>query len=185
MKQQSTQWVKKEAGLPEKARAMKSSLRVMLIAFFDSRGIIYSHFVPHGLTINATYYISILKQLLRMHISQKRPDYRNGPFRLQHDNGKLHMSLFSSSIKKKKEKNIPVIPHSLYSPGLALPTFFYSPHSRNSSRCVVLSYATLSYCCCNGKIIGHFKGQLWSSVWKKAKALEQVYCTPRQLYRLC
>ncbi len=36
MKQQSTQWVKKGAGLPEKARAMKSGLKVILIALFDS-----------------------------------------------------------------------------------------------------------------------------------------------------
>ncbi len=58
----------------------------MLIAVFESRGMIYSHFVPHGHTINVTYHISVLKRLLHV------PDYQNGHFKLHRDNTRPHVT---------------------------------------------------------------------------------------------
>ncbi len=46
----------------------------MVITFFDYRGIVYTHMVSRGQTVNADYYISVLKQLIKDHIPKKSPE---------------------------------------------------------------------------------------------------------------
>ena len=49
-KRQSSQW--KHAGSPRQARQSKSTNKLLMIAFFDSTGMIYMHWVPTGQTVN-------------------------------------------------------------------------------------------------------------------------------------
>jgi hypothetical protein len=56
----------------------------MFIVFFDSRGIVYRHFVPRKETVTGKSYLKVLKGLKRA-VDQKRPEKRNG-FILLHDN---------------------------------------------------------------------------------------------------
>ncbi len=63
----------------------------MLISFFDHKGMIYQHFVPHTTlrtTINKEYYIKVLKKL-REHIQRKRPEIAKN-FILHQDNALPH-----------------------------------------------------------------------------------------------
>ncbi len=135
-------------GQKRSSSARKSSchevrLKGHVNCFFDSRVIIYSHFVPQGHTINASYRISILKQLLHVHILQNRLDYQNGHFKLHHDNVRPHVP--SSVLQFLDEKNnVLVIPHLPHSPDLAPATSFCSLCSRKNWRSVVLSRVTLS-----------------------------------------
>ena len=54
-----------------KARQSKSKVKVMLITFFDVRGIVHSEFLPQGQTINQQVYKVILRLLLRS-VCEKR-----------------------------------------------------------------------------------------------------------------
>ena len=58
-KQQSSQWVTKGSGPPGKARVCKSAGKTMCIMFMDRSGILLTHFVPRGQTVNAAYYSKV------------------------------------------------------------------------------------------------------------------------------
>ena len=49
----------------KKARMSKSKIKVMLIAFFDVRGIVHTEFMPQGHTINQHIYRDVLRRLMR------------------------------------------------------------------------------------------------------------------------
>ena len=51
-KRQSMQWKTAESLRPKKARMSKSKIKVMLIAFFDQKGMVHQEFVPKGETVN-------------------------------------------------------------------------------------------------------------------------------------
>ncbi len=61
MKPQSFEWVEKDAPPPKKPHAAKSATKAMVITFFDYRGMEYSRMVSQSQTVNANYYISVLK----------------------------------------------------------------------------------------------------------------------------
>jgi hypothetical protein len=75
-KKQSKQWIPKGQPGPLKARVHASRTKQMVVAFFDSRGLIYTHIVPRGASINVTYTIKVLGKFLE-HFKKKRP--RHGP----------------------------------------------------------------------------------------------------------
>jgi hypothetical protein len=45
--------------------------KVVIIFFFDSRGIVYKEFVPSGVTVNQKYYLEVLDRL-RKNVMQVR-----------------------------------------------------------------------------------------------------------------
>lgn len=59
-KQQSSVWAVKGTAPPTKARVSKSGGKHMCIMFMDRDGILLSHFVPHGQTVNAAYYSKVV-----------------------------------------------------------------------------------------------------------------------------
>ena len=128
LKQQSSEWVRKGGSRPLKARAAKSALKVMVITFFDMKGMIYTHTVPHGQTVNAKYYVEVLHQLMRIHIPQKRPEMKNGAWKLHHDNARPHVATIVTEFLSKK--NVEVIPHPPYSPDLAPCDFYLYPTAK-------------------------------------------------------
>jgi hypothetical protein len=44
----------------------------MLLTFFDSKGLNYSHIIPRGSTINAAYIVEVLNFFMK-HLRKKRP----------------------------------------------------------------------------------------------------------------
>jgi len=58
---------------PKKSRVVKSRLEVVLIAFFDNKGLIRQEVIPNGQTVNSGFHIEVLKRL-RNSIRQKRPE---------------------------------------------------------------------------------------------------------------
>jgi hypothetical protein len=45
----------------------------MVMAFFDSKGLIYTYIVPKGQPVNANYIVTVLGTFLR-HLRKKQPD---------------------------------------------------------------------------------------------------------------
>ena len=71
-------------------RLQKSKVKIMLVCFYDSKGITHHEFVPEGQTVTESFYLSVL-ELLWKRIRLVRPEY-SAPgswFRL-HDNAPVH-----------------------------------------------------------------------------------------------
>jgi len=95
----------------------------MIIVFFDCRGIVHKEFVPPGLTVNHAFYKDVLERL-RKRVQRVRMDIADD-WVLHHDNAPAHTALSIREFLVKK--NIPVLPHPLYSPDLALCDFYLFP----------------------------------------------------------
>ena len=107
---------------PKKSRMEKWKIKTLLITFYDSKGIIHKEFVPPGKTVNAVYYLGVMKRLLAR-IRRVRPEYRESrSWRLLHDNEPSHRSTLVTAFFIKN--HILTLNHSPYSPDLA-PCDFY------------------------------------------------------------
>uniref|UniRef100_A0A8C4Q8U9 Transposase n=1 Tax=Eptatretus burgeri TaxID=7764 RepID=A0A8C4Q8U9_EPTBU len=127
-KWQSRQWKSLESPRPKKARMSKSKVKVMLIAFFDIKGVVHFRFLPQGQTVNQYVYKEILRCLMRSVRDKRRDLCENNACVLHHDSAPAHSAL---SIRHfLAERNIPTLEQSPYSPDLAPCNFSYSPSSR-------------------------------------------------------
>jgi len=91
-KQQSSQWKGPMSPLPKKGRQVRSKTKVMLLASFDSEGIIHHEYALDGQTINKEFYVEVLRRLPES-VRRKRPEnWRNGNWILHHDNAPAHTS---------------------------------------------------------------------------------------------
>ena len=107
-KRQRCQWKSPTSLRPKKAiRQSKSKVKVILITFFDVRGIVHSEFLPQGQTINQQDYKEILRLLLRSVCEKRRELWQDKSWLLHHDNAPAHNAL---SIRQLlAEKNIAVL----------------------------------------------------------------------------
>uniref|UniRef100_A0A8C4Q5Q6 Mos1 transposase HTH domain-containing protein n=1 Tax=Eptatretus burgeri TaxID=7764 RepID=A0A8C4Q5Q6_EPTBU len=78
-KQQSCQWKSPASPRPKKARMSKSKVNVMLIAFFDIKGIVHFEFLPQGQTVNQYMYKEIVQCLIRSVRDKRRDLWENNP----------------------------------------------------------------------------------------------------------
>lgn len=88
-KRQSMAWKTVDEPRPTKARMNKSQGKAMLITFFDCHGLILKHWVPPGQTVNALYYIEVLKLLRRKIL------WEVNSWILHHDNALAHAALLT------------------------------------------------------------------------------------------
>jgi hypothetical protein len=56
-----------------KAKIHGSRTKQMVMAFFNSKGMVYTNYVPRGKTVNADYVIVALRKFLKA-LKAKRPD---------------------------------------------------------------------------------------------------------------
>jgi len=122
-KRQSEERHTKSFPCPKKARMSRSRVKIMITVFFDSRGIVHKLFVPQGQTVNHAFYKDVLERL-RKRVQRVRTDTADD-WVLQHDNAPAHTALSIREFLAKK--NIPVLPHPLYSPDLAPCDFYLFP----------------------------------------------------------
>ncbi|VVC38983.1 Transposase, type 1 [Cinara cedri] len=97
----------------------------MLIAFFVSKGLIHCEFVSNGQTVNAKFYLEVMKRLMpRIH--RIRPEYRlPGSWTLLQDNAPANTATLLTRFYA--ENKIIVLSHSPYSPDLAPADYFLFP----------------------------------------------------------
>ena len=92
---------------------------------FDQKGIVHKEFVPPCQTVNAAFYVEVLKRL-REDVRRKRPDqWWNNTWLLHHDNAPAHAALLTRRLLT--DNNMTVVSHPPYSPNLAHSDFFLFP----------------------------------------------------------
>ena len=120
-KKQSKQWRRKGQPGPIKAKVHASRTKQMVMAFFDSKGLIYTHIVPRGSTINANYIVMTLGKFMK-NLKKKRPIMVEQEWFFHWDNAPVHTAavvkdwLAANSVK--------MLQHPPYSPDLAPADFF-------------------------------------------------------------
>jgi len=123
-KRQSAQWKTANSPRPKMFRQSKSRVKIMLLTFFDIRGIVHYEFVPTGQTVNQVYYLEVLGRL-REKVRRKRPEiFANNSWILHHDNALAHTALSVREFLATKQ--ITVLEHPAYSLDLAPSDFFCS-----------------------------------------------------------
>jgi hypothetical protein len=124
-KVQSSQWVSKTLPRPKKARQVRSHVKVLLMVFFESEGVVHYEFLPQGQTVNKKYYLEVMQRLPEA-VRKKRPDaWRENRWMLQHDNTPSHSSFLVRDFLAKHATT--VLPQPPYSPDLAPADFFLFP----------------------------------------------------------
>jgi len=112
-KMQLSQWMGK-GSRPKKARMSRSKIKVLLVVFFDWKGIVHHEFVPYGQMVNKQLYQQVLA-CLRDAVRRKRSElWENQTRMLHYDNALAHMSLLIHSYLAKHQTS--VVPHPPYSP---------------------------------------------------------------------
>ena len=124
-KMQSSQWMEKGSPRLKKARMSRSKINVMLVVFFNWKGIVHHGFIPRDQMVNKQLYHEVLARL-RDAVRRKRPELReNQTWMLHHDIAPAHASLLIRSYLAKHQTS--VVPHPPYSPDLAPADFFLLP----------------------------------------------------------
>jgi len=102
-----------------------SKIKVLLVVFFDWKGIVHYEFAPRGQMVNKQLYQEVLARL-RDDVRRKGPElWENQTWILHHDNAPAHASLLIHSYVAKHQ--ISIVPHPPYYPDLAPADFFLFP----------------------------------------------------------
>jgi histone-lysine N-methyltransferase SETMAR len=118
----SSQW-NTASSQPKKARQVKSNVKTMLIAFFDTDRLVHHDYVSTGQMVNNKFYKTVLQCLhdtVHRHCPEK---WCSGSWILHHDNAPAHRAVTSNEFLVKH--NIPLLQDPPYSPDLAPCNFFF------------------------------------------------------------
>lgn len=77
LKSQSKKWKAKDEPRTKKCRKSRSKIKVILFVFFYIHGVVYHEFLPEGRTVNAAFYVEVLKRL-RDRVRRVRPNLCDG-----------------------------------------------------------------------------------------------------------
>jgi hypothetical protein len=118
-------------------------IKIMLICFFNIRGIIHFEFVTKGTTFNQTFFVEVLKRLIHA-VRRKRGELRREcSLILCYDNKPGHSSLQVSQFLAGKD--ISALDHLPYCTDLGPADFWLSP-----------------------KLTSVLNGQYFSDIWQEA-----------------
>jgi hypothetical protein len=59
-KRQSSEWFGETSPRPKKLKFERSRIKIMLIIFLDSQGLVHKEFAPEGKTVNAEFYKGVM-----------------------------------------------------------------------------------------------------------------------------
>ncbi len=86
--------------------------------------------MPDSQTVNADWYIKVLRWLITLYILHKRPHYYNGQWKLHHNNAVPHTA--QGVWEFLTLHGMEVIPHAPYSLDIALYDFFQFSTSKKN-----------------------------------------------------
>lgn len=128
-KSQSMEWKAKGETRPKKCRKIQSKIKVMLLVFFDIRGIVHHEYLPEGQTVNSNFYVNVLKRLMSRVRRVRRNLCNDDGWLLHHDNAPAHSAI---NVREFLSRNsIRILDHPPYSPDLAPCDFFLFPKCKS------------------------------------------------------
>ena len=128
-KRNSKQWLKKGSPGPIKARVQASRSKQMVLVFFNSKGVIYTNYVPKGAKVDLSYIISAMKTFLKK-LRKKRPGLSEREWFFHWDNAPVHTATDVQEFMAKK--GMKTIKHPPYSPDLAPADYFLFPKLKSA-----------------------------------------------------
>lgn len=132
LKRQSMQWHTPSSPRPAKFRRKQGNIKMLIIMAYDCEGILATHRIPEGSTINKECYKDFLQNHLRVSIRKKRPKLlESGPLVL-HDNASCHKAGVVTSLLH--EYKWEVLPHPPYSPDMSPPDYDLFPKLKEPFR---------------------------------------------------
>lgn len=132
-KVENMQWLEKGSDRPQVARRSKSAKKVMMIPFFDSRGLVHCEFFENQ-TITQEVMLPILTRVMHsIRVRRGRTTYRKlYKYRIHMDNAPAHNALLVTSGLNRM--NWERLPHCPYSPDLSPCDFFLFPYLKRKLR---------------------------------------------------
>jgi hypothetical protein len=88
-KQQSMQWLPKGQPGPVKAKVHATRTKPMVLAFFNSMGLVYTNYMPRGTSVNANYIVEALGTFMKI-LRRKRLQMVAGNWLFHWDNALIH-----------------------------------------------------------------------------------------------
>jgi diketogulonate reductase-like aldo/keto reductase len=90
--QQLMQWLPKGQPGPVKVKVHATRTKQMVLAFFDSKGLIYTNYVPRGTMVNANYIMEVLGAFMKI-LRKKRPQMAAGDRLFHWDNAPVRTAV--------------------------------------------------------------------------------------------
>jgi histone-lysine N-methyltransferase SETMAR len=113
-------WKNPNSPRPKAVKSARFVNKVVLIAFFDSRGMVYYHYLKKRSTVNGNHFIKSRRKA----ISRAQIRLNSQPL-LLYDNAPCHRSREVNDFLT--ENGVQVVPHPPYTPDLAPSDFFLFP----------------------------------------------------------
>ena len=89
-KRQSSECAGQTSPRPKKLKFQRSRIKIVIIIFFDSQGVVRKEFIPERKRVNAEFYKGVVNRLLKR-IQQVRPAaFCSRDFFLLHDDAPAH-----------------------------------------------------------------------------------------------
>ena len=106
-KQESLVWKTPAEPRPVKFKASKSTGKVLLSIFWDSKGVVQTDYLEHGGTINGQYYAGLMHRLRAAILQKRRGQIRRGVL-LLHDNAPAHEPCCTGSYPRLASTSFPI-----------------------------------------------------------------------------
>ncbi len=124
-KQQSMEWLRVGEQRPQKVRRGIGTGKVMLVSFFDSRGMVYYEFVQRPLTMNQQVWRAIFTRFHHAHLRRRPHQTVHGRRFIHMDNAPAHNAFLSLALVRGLGWTR--LLHPAYSPDLAPNDFWLYP----------------------------------------------------------
>ncbi len=122
---QSKEWLRQGEARPQKLRRGIGTGKVMLVSFFDSKGMVYYEFVQRPLTVNQQVWRAIFTRFHHAHLRRRPNQTVQGRRFIHMDNAPAHNAYLSLALVRGLGWTR--LPHPAYSPDLAPNDFWLYP----------------------------------------------------------
>lgn len=172
LKRQSSEWHTPNSPRPVKYRRSMNCPKMLMIFAYDINGVLTTHRVPHGSTVNKEYYEWYLTKILRPAIRRKRPELLRLTPLILHDNATPHKSGVVRDVFERYHWE--VLKHPPYSPDLSPPDYDLFPKLKEPLRGVRYDDLNELYVAVNAVVRDINKGCLATGVRDLPKRWEST-----------
>jgi hypothetical protein len=133
------QWLPKGQPGPVKAKVHGTRTKQMVLAFFNSKGLIYTNYMPRGTTVNANYIVEALGMFMKI-LRKKRLQMMARDQLFHWDKAPVHNA--AKVTDWLAAGDIKLIEHPPYSQDLAPADYFFSPRVKRELAGLTLTQDT-------------------------------------------